>query len=63
MNNPNYPRGGDNTMNDLGSPVYFPYYDGHGRGRIISRVQPVGILFHYDFEEGEYRNDMCVPAT
>jgi hypothetical protein len=41
---------------DRGAPVYYPYYNGHGHGRQIFRVKPVGILFAYSAEESEDRS-------
>jgi hypothetical protein len=51
------PRGySDLDETDRGAPVYYPYYNGHGRGRQIVQVKPVGILFGYNPEESADRS-------
>jgi hypothetical protein len=37
----------DDLNCDRGSPVYYPFYNGHGRGRHINYAQPVGLLLDY----------------
>ncbi|CAG8671157.1 4988_t:CDS:2 [Paraglomus brasilianum] len=43
---------------DRGSPVYYPYYSGHGRGHHIIGAQPVCILLDY-VQEHENTGDRC----
>jgi len=59
----NYQPHAENSKNDYGAPVYYPYYEGHGPGRQIVRTQPVGILLDYVVEEFERIDGACVPPA